>query len=341
MTLYTDVKTISTLVNQVGITEVLGQLVHNLEQDYQQWQEFDKSARTAAHSDVGVIELMPIANNDKYAFKYVNGHPDNTQKNLSTVMAFGVLAEVETGYPILLSELTLTTALRTAATSVMAAKRLARQNSKTMALIGCGAQSEFQAIAFHTLLGIKEIKFFDIDPQAMSKFSKNLASYTDLALIPCESTDEATMNVDIITTVTADKKYATIITPEMVSPGVHINGVGGDCPGKTEIALEVLLQSEIFVEYEPQSRVEGDIQQLPEEHQVTEFWQVISDKKAGRTSDEQITFFDSVGFALEDYSALRLIYQLATQHDLGEQIGLIPQFNDPKNLFSFLNNEAK
>lgn len=338
MTLYTDVKTISTLVNQVGLTEVLGHLVHNLEKDYIKWLEFDKSARTAAHSDVGVIELMPIANDDKYAFKYVNGHPENHQKNLSTVMAFGVLAEVDTGYPILLSELTLTTALRTAATSVMAAKQLARKDSTTMALIGCGAQSEFQAIAFHTLLGIKEIRFFDTDPKAMDKFKANLEAYTELTLVACSSSKDATQGVDIITTVTADKKYATIITPAMVSAGMHINGVGGDCPGKTEIALEVLLQSDIFVEYEPQSRVEGDIQQLPSEHQVTELWQVISEKQPGRTYEEQITFFDSVGFAIEDYSALRLMYQLATQHGLGEQIDLVPSVNNPKNLFSLLNN---
>ena len=341
MTLYTDVKAISALVNQIGMTEILGYLVESMEQDYKNWQTFDKSARTAAHSELGVIELMPIANDDQYAFKYVNGHPLNTQKNLSTVMAFGVLADVDTGFPLLLSELTLTTAIRTAATSVMAAKRLARSNSQTMALIGCGAQSEFQAIAFHVLLGIKEIKYYDIDESAMAKFQNNLASYSALTLTPCQSAKEATENVDIITTVTADKKYATIITDEMIAPGVHINGVGGDCPGKTEIALEVLLQSEIFVEYEPQSRIEGDIQQLPAMHRVTEFWQVLTNDKPGRTSEEQVTFFDSVGFALEDYSALRLIYALAKQQGLGEEISLIPDFEDPKNLFSFVNIESK
>ncbi|WP_269465805.1 hypothetical protein [Vibrio natriegens] len=98
-------------------------LVAFIEQDFLRWKDFDKSARLAAHSDIGVIELMPVADAQQYSFKYVNGHPANTEKGMLTVMAFGVLADVDTGYPVLLSELTLTTALRTAATSVMVAKK--------------------------------------------------------------------------------------------------------------------------------------------------------------------------------------------------------------------------
>ena len=68
---------------------------------------------------------------------------------------------------------------------------------------------------------------------------------------------------DIVTTVTADKAYATILTPDMIEPGMHINAVGGDCPGKTELHADVLRGARVFVEYEPQTRIEGDIQQLP------------------------------------------------------------------------------
>ena len=92
-----------------------------LEADYRRWAEFDKTPRVAAHSADGVIELMPIADASLYSFKYVNGHPKNHRLGLPTVMAFGVLADVATGAPVLLSELTLTTAMRTAATSVMVA----------------------------------------------------------------------------------------------------------------------------------------------------------------------------------------------------------------------------
>lgn len=336
MTRFVDVPTLSRLVEKVGEEEFIGRLVEYMEADYRRWHEFDKSARVAAHSEVGVIELMPVADASRYAFKYVNGHPNNPNQGLMTVMAFGVLSNVDSGYPLLLSELTLSTAFRTAATSVMVARRMARADSSVMALIGNGSQSEFQALAFHHLLGIREIRCFDVDPEASEKLAYNLADLTALRVTLCRSAREATRGADIITTVTADKRYATILTPDMVEPGVHINGVGGDCPGKTEIHADILRRSRIVVEYAPQSRIEGDIQQLPDDYPVTEFWQVLSEEGTGRANDTEITLFDSVGFALEDYSTLRLIHDCAREHSLGEDISLVPVPEDPKNLFSLL-----
>ncbi|MBB1487577.1 ornithine cyclodeaminase [Oceanospirillum sediminis] len=340
MTQFLDVHELSQFVRNMGPQHLMAKLVDYLEQDYLNWAKFDKSARLAAHSDVGVIELMPIADDQLYSFKYVNGHPSNTAQGLPTVMAFGVLAEVATGYPLLLSELTLVTALRTAATSAMAAKYLARQDAKTMALIGNGCQSEFQSIAFHKLLGINEIRCYDVDYAASAKLKANLDCYTDLRLVICESAHEACASADIITTVTADKRLATILTPDMIAPGQHINAIGGDCPGKTELHRDVLTQADTFVEYEPQSRIEGDIQQLPEDYPVTELWQVIAKQQPGRQNDHQITVFDSVGFALEDYSALRMLYEFTQQGDseLGQTLGLIPHLSNPKNLFGLLVN---
>ena len=288
------------------------------------------------HSDVGVIELMPIADAREYSFKYVNGHPKNTKEGLPTVMAFGVLAEVATGVPTLLSELTLTTAMRTAATSVMAAKRLARSDARTMALIGNGAQSEFQALAFHHLLGIDELRLFDVDAAATQKLVAHLAHMPGLRVVVCNSTAEAVRGADIVTTVTADKTNATILTPEMIVPGMHINGVGGDCPGKTELHAEVLARASVFVEYEPQTRIEGDLQQMPADFCVTEFWRVLRGDAAGRATEREVTVFDSVGFALEDYSALRLLRDLARELSLGVPVGLIPDLADPKDLYGHL-----
>ena len=160
MTRFIDVATMADLVAECGLETFLGDLADALAADFVRWPEFDKSARVASHSEVGVIELMPAADRQRYAFKYVNGHPANTRRGLYTVMAFGVLADVDTGWPVLLSELTLATALRTAATSLMAARALARPDARRMALIGNGAQAEFQALAFHAHLGIEEIVAF-------------------------------------------------------------------------------------------------------------------------------------------------------------------------------------
>jgi len=279
---------------------------------------------------------MPISDASRYAFKYVNGHPKNTRHGLPTVMAFGALASVDTGAPLLLSEMTLTTAIRTAATSALAARYLARADSRSMALIGNGSQSEFQAIAFNALLGIDEIRLYDIDPAASAKLVANLANRPGLKLSIASSVAEAVRGADIVTTVTADKACATILTPEMIEPGMHLNAVGGDCPGKTELHRAIVERARVIVEYEPQSRVEGEIQQMPADSPVTEFWRVVAGEASGRESADQVTLFDSVGFALEDYSALRYVLDTAQALDIGTDIGLVPVLEDPKDLYGLL-----
>jgi ornithine cyclodeaminase len=333
MTRFVDVPAMSRLVQDIGVTQFIGDLADTIQEDFVRWPDFDKSARVANHSDIGVIELMPVSNAKHYAFKYVNGHPSNTTRGLYTVMAFGVLAEVETGYPVLLSELTVATALRTCATSLMAARALARPDSRRMALIGNGAQSEFQALAFHSHLGIDEIAVYDVDPRATDKLIRNLSVYPSLRIVRAGSTAEAVRGADIVTTVTADKAYATILTPDMIEPGMHINGVGGDCPGKTELHADVLRGARVFVEYEPQTRIEGDIQQLPHDFPVVDLWRVLSGTETGRQSAEQVTVFDSVGFALEDYSTLRYVHDQADKRHLGVDVELVPWADDPKDLF--------
>ncbi|ATR83997.1 MULTISPECIES: ornithine cyclodeaminase [Pseudomonas] len=341
MTRYLDVTDLSHLVTRKGLSTCLREMAEYIRQDYLRWHDFEKCARLANHSPDGVIELMPVSDANLYAFKYVNGHPKNTQRGMLTVMAFGALGDVDTGAPVLLSEMTLTTALRTAATSALAARYLARPGSRSMALIGNGSQSEFQALAFHALLGIEEIRLYDLDPQATAKLIANLSTFPALKLIQASSVADAVRGADIITTVTADKAYATILTPEMIEPGMHLNAVGGDCPGKTELHRNIVENARVIVEYEPQSRIEGEIQQMPADSPTTEFWQVVNGQAAGRENDTQVTLFDSVGFALEDYSALRYVLDEATALGIGHQIELVPELSNPKDLFALLRNPAE
>ena len=337
---FIGIKDIQRIVGRTGPALFIEGLAAEIEADYRRWSEFDKSARHAIHSPGGVIELMPTSDGQMYSFKYVNGHPKNTARGLLTVTAFGVLADVETGYPLLLSELTVTTALRTAAMSALAARHMARPDSRVMALIGNGAQSEFQAIAFHHMLGIGEFRLYDVDAAATDKLARNLEAlgYRNLQVKRCSSTEDAVRGANIVTTVTADKRNAVILTPDMIQPGLHLNAVGGDCPGKTELHADILRRGDarVVVEYEPQSRTEGEIQQLPADFVVTEFAQVLAGNAPGRASPDEVTIFDSVGFALEDYSALRYLYKLQRQHGEQHRIDLIPDLENPKNLYALL-----
>ena len=332
---------VAQIVRAQGLAGALQRLASAIEADFRRWAAFDKSARLASHSREGVIELMPISDGVRYGFKYVNGHPGNTRLGLPTVMAFGVLADVATGAPVLLSELTISTALRTAATSALAARALARPGSRTMALIGNGAQAEFQALAFHHLLGIEDIRAFDIDPAATAKLRRHLQAVRGLRVRACGSAAEAVRGADIVTTATADKTRAAVVRADMVEPGMHVNAIGGDCPGKTELHPDVLRRARVIVEYEPQTRIEGDIQQLPPDFAVTELWQVLQGSAPGREHAQQVTVFDSVGFALEDFSALRWLRDSALELGLGSAAALVPELVDPKDLYALLEHAPR
>ncbi len=336
---FVSVDNMMKLVHHIGIEPMLRGLADYIEADFRRWELFDKTPRIASHSAEGVIELMPTSDGEVYGFKYVNGHPKNTADGLQTVTAFGLLANVDNGYPVLLSEMTVLTALRTAATSAMVAKYLAPKGADTMAMIGNGAQSEFQSMAMKTICGIKTVRLYDTDPAATAKAARNLSGL-GLDVFACKSAEESMEGAQIITTCTADKQYATILTDNMVGAGVHINAIGGDCPGKTELAPAILHRSDIFVEYPEQTRIEGEIQQLAPDHPVTQMWEVINGTAKGRTSPEQITLFDSVGFAIEDFSALRYVRDNINGTNLFIDLDLLADPDDPRDLFGMVQRAA-
>lgn len=332
---FVSVDNMMQLINHTGLTQMMIGLSEYIESDFKRWELFDKTPRVASHSAEGVIELMPTSDGEVYGFKYVNGHPKNTKDGLQTVTAFGLLADVTTGYPVLLSEMTLLTALRTAATSAMAAKFLAPKDATTMVMIGNGAQSEFQSLAMQAICGITHVRLYDVDPLATQKAAGHLAA-AGLKVTACKTAQEAIEGADIITTCTADKQYATILTDNMVGSGVHINAIGGDCPGKTELHRDILLRSDIFVEFPPQTRIEGEIQQLPDDYPVQQLWKVITGQTAGRRSEAQITLFDSVGFAIEDFSSLRYIRDLIQGTDFFNPLDMLADPDDPRDLYGML-----
>ncbi|GGM00127.1 ornithine cyclodeaminase [Pseudooceanicola nanhaiensis] len=336
---FVSVENMMRMVNAIGAEAFISGLAAYIEADFRRWEEFDKTPRVASHSRDGVIELMPAADAENYGFKYVNGHPKNMREGYQTVTAFGVLSSVANGYPVLLTEMTVLTALRTAATSAVAARLLAPQGSEVMAMIGNGAQCEFQALAFRALLGISRLRLYDIDPAATAKALRNLEAQ-GFEVTACKSGQEAVEGAQIITTCTADKQYATILTDNMVGEGVHINAIGGDCPGKTELHRDILLRSEIFVEYPPQTRIEGEIQQLDPDHAVTELWQVMTGAVPGRRDAKQITLFDSVGFAIEDFSALRFVLDRVKETGHFDKLDLLADPDDPRDLFGMLTRAA-
>ncbi|MFV0633762.1 ornithine cyclodeaminase [Demequina sp.] len=332
---FVSVESMRHWVAREGAEHLIAQLAGVVEADLRRWRRFERVPRIASHSPVGVIELMPTSDGTHYALKVVNGHPDNPARDLQTVAAFGVLADVDTGYPLMISEMTILTALRTAATSAVAARALARPSGRNLALIGAGSQAEFQALAMRAAVGIDAVTVWDTDPAAMDKVARNLHG-SGLRIRLASSAADAVAGADIVTTCTADKANATVLTADMIEPGMHLNAIGGDCPGKTELDAHILHDAHLVaVEFEPQTRIEGEIQQVSPDFPVTALWDILTGDAPGRTADAQVTIFDSVGFALEDFSALRFVRDALHGTDLMEDIDLVAEPSDPKDLFGY------
>ena len=335
-----DVISLQELIKQHGFDTYMRDLMNALKRDFGRWEKFTKIPRPAMHVPGGIMELMPICDNELYyTFKFVNCHPNNPSQGLSTVAATGQLCRIDTGYPVMFSEMTILTALRTAGTSALATDLMARKNAKVMAIIGTGAQSEFQVKGIQIVRDIEEVRYFDIDEKAMDKFEKNMKD-SGLKLTRCQSAEKVVQGADIITVVTACKANVHVIEDAWIQDGVHINALGGDTVDKTEIEKTVLSRSRVVVEYFDQSFVEGEIQKFSEEEARklvhAEMYELVTGQKKGRESDEEITLFDSVGIALEDYSALRLTYELAEKYQIGEERQMVPDTGDPKDLIDAL-----
>ncbi|MCU7853181.1 MAG: ornithine cyclodeaminase [Candidatus Thiodiazotropha sp. (ex Monitilora ramsayi)] len=325
------------LMRQYGLQAFLKALTERLASDLSRWDEFNKSERHATHYEHGVLELMPCSDLTHYSFKYVNGHPGNVVKGLPSILSVGVLVEVDTGMPVLFTEMGILTALRTAAVTALGARYLARSNSSRVGIIGCGAQSEFQLLALDNELSVQQVRYVDIDQNSMTKFSKNLAAQ-GWSMYQAQSINDILIDVDVLVTATAARKKVILFQADQIPSGTHIHALGGDCPGKTELPPDLIEKATLVVEYLPQTRHEGEIQNLKAELKSIELHQLVKAERQGRTSEDEITLLDAVGFALEDFSALMLLNELAEAYDIGESIRMLATPPDPKDLYGFLVN---
>jgi len=317
------------------VGEFLDGLIARLEECFRRWRDFRMVPRPSFYYPTGVMEVMPVSDDEYYAVKIVNGHPGNPGRGLLSVVAVGVLAEVETGYPLMIADATLLTALRTAAASAVATKYLARGDSRVLGIVGTGAQSEFQCIAVSRVRPVEEVVYFDLDPRAMEKFEENLGD-AGFRLRRAGSAREVAEASDVLVTSTAGRGRRKVVRSEWVRPGTHINAIGGDAPGKTELDPRILEEAKVVVEYLEQARVEGEIQNVGPEAVYAELWEVVTGAKPGRTSRDEITVFDSVGIALEDWAALTYTYELAGELGVGLEVDLLPAPSNPKNLYSLI-----
>lgn len=225
-----EAKEVNSIIHKLGLQNFYLRLIDIISEDFKNWHLFQKCVRQAMYVDNGVIELMPVCDDKLYAFKYVNGHPQNPLHGKLNIIAIGMLADVKTGYPLMLASMNILTAIRTAAVSALSSKYLAKKNSSKIAIVGCGAQSEFQILAHSALFPVKEVKCFDVDDSATERFMNNLTDQ-NFKVIKAKTCEDAIQDADIIITTTSVKGHHKVLTQDMLTPGQHICGVGGDSPG--------------------------------------------------------------------------------------------------------------
>lgn len=320
------------LVNAIGLELFLKELIIRLEKGFSDFAsgKIKVPARHEFFFEKGTIESMPCADEEFFAVKLINTHPENSYKYfLPTIIGCGALIDGKNGYPVLLTESTILTALRTAAASAVATKYLAN-NAEIFGIIGAGVQAIPQTHALSLVSNFSEVQVFDLNPCASAQFKKS-ASKLGLDTTVAECASSLCEKADILTTVTCKKRDGIpIVFNSWIKEGMHINAVGGDSPGKFELEKSLLLRSKVVVDFYDQALVEGESQQLKKEETYGHLGEILSRTKAGRINNQEITIFDSTGFAMEDLVTYKFIHELALEFRIGKKIDII---GNPKNSF--------
>ncbi|MBU2618000.1 MAG: alanine dehydrogenase, partial [Euryarchaeota archaeon] len=274
----------------------------------------------------GDLRVMPayISPEDIAGVKIVSSHPNNPKKGLPTVMVVIILNDPKTGEPMAIMDGKYITDMRTGATGGIAAKYLARKDSRVVGMIGSGAQAKTQLLALAEVITIDKVKVSSRTKSHAIRFTEEMSRTLDLNIVPTDSNEEAVRNSDIVVTTTPSRK--PIVMSDWISDGMHINAIGADAPGKRELDADILLRSKIVVDDWKQASHGGEINIplskgiISKEDVHGELGEIVAGKKVGRENDEEVTVFDSTGLAIQDVSTAYLVYRKAEVEGRGSKI---------------------
>lgn len=276
----------------------------------------------------GDFRAMPayIEKLNRCALKWVNVHPGNKKFNLPTVMAVIILSNPENGFPLCIMEGAHATSLRTAAAGAVAAKYLARKNSRIIGMVGCGTQARAQLEALKELFAVSEVKVWGKDSASLRSFLRDTRKFS-LKSRGVESLRECVIGSDIVVTTTPSRK--PLVKLGWLKNGAHINAIGADAKGKQELDPAILLKAKIVVDSWQQSSHSGEINVpvsrgiLSRKDIYAEIGEIAAGKKKGRSNQDEITVFDSTGLAIQDVAIADLIFRTAVKKRVGEYIQLV------------------
>ena len=312
------------LSQRVGLRPLLGRLTDTLQEDFRRCRLLPGPAPCVLPAAKGEIALTSWTDGTYYGFKYEAHRPDNVHRGRPNRSSLGCLGLVETGEILLLSEMTLLTALRTAATAALGGRLLARPESQTLALLGTGAQSEFLVLALLNELPLEVVRYFDPDMHAMMKFARNLEDAVH-CLEPCGDSAEVLKNVDVVVAATSSPRKLSLLDAAAVPAGAHIHVLADGRLESAGVAPELLRRSRLILDGRQgiESKTD-DLQAL------------LQNSASGRRAQDEITLLVSTGIGLQDFSAQRALWAMSEDLDLGTPLNLMAEPDDPKDLYQFL-----
>jgi alanine dehydrogenase len=276
----------------------------------------------------GDLRTMPsyLEQLDVSAVKVVNVHPENPKKyGLPTVMATIILVNPKNGAPLAIMGGTRVTGMRTGAAGGVAAKYLARKDSKVVGLVGAGAQARTQLMVLKEVLKkIEEVRVTDIIRASREKYAEEMSEKLGLNVRAVNNIKDTVRGADVVVTVTPTR--VPIVKSEWIGAGTHINAIGADAPGKEELDPELLKRAKIVIDDWEQASHSGEINVplaagiITKEKIWAEIGEIIAGLKLGRTSPDEITVFDSTGLAIEDAVTAELAYKKALAKGIGKLV---------------------
>lgn len=277
----------------------------------------------------GLLLTMPAALLDSRALgtKIVTVYASNRERGLPTIHAAYLLLDLETGVPLALIEGGFLTGIRTGATSALAARFLARSDSRTAACFGAGVQAAFQLRCLAVVLALEHVFVVGRTPARARAFADAMGKELGIPVELAASAREAVRQADLITCATTST--TPLFDGKDLRAGSHVDAVGSFRPETREVDTETVRRARVVVDTYTGARAEAGDLLIPIEegaitwaHMAAELAELVTGKKAGRTDREEITLFKSVGFALEDAAAARLAYERALAAGAGQRISL-------------------
>lgn len=278
----------------------------------------------------GDLRIMPcfVRGLNESGVKNVNVHPDNPRKyGLPTVMAMIELVDPKTGFPVSVMDGTWITDMRTGAAAGVATKYLARDNSEILGLVGAGVQAATGLEAIMEVMDIKEVRVSCRTCETRDLFAQNASEKYGIPVKAVDTIKEAVQGADVLLTTTPARE--PVVKSKWVSPGTHINAMGADAPGKQELDSHILQKSKIIIDCWDQASHSGEINIPVQEGLVRQsdihgkIGDVITGSIPGRTSDEEITVFDSTGLAVQDIVTAWNVYEKALQKGIGQKMNFL------------------